>query len=71
MWNALLFVWVGHKRKTLAVDVVLKKQHYLQACGQGVILLYWGRYWPQIYDSLHLILAQLIFAYAFDMLLSP
>jgi hypothetical protein len=70
VWNALLFVWAGHTRRTLAVEVVLKKQHYLQACGQGVILMYWGWYWPQVYESLPLILAQLIFAYAFDMLLT-
>jgi len=70
VWNALLFVWVGHKRKTLGIEIVLKKQHYLQACGQGVILMYWGWYWPQVYESFHLLLAQLIFAYAFDMLLS-
>jgi hypothetical protein len=70
VWNALLFVWVGHKRKTLGIEIMLKKQHYLQACGQGVILMYWGWYWPQVYESFHLLLAQLIFAYAFDMLLS-
>src|SRR5262249_15017216 len=70
VWNALLFLWVGHTRKTLRVDVVLKKQHYLQACGQGVILMYWVWYWPQVYQSFLLILAQLIFAYAVDILLS-
>jgi hypothetical protein len=47
VWNALLFVWVGHKRKTLGIEIMLKKQHYLQACGQGVILMYWGWYWPR------------------------
>ena len=34
------------------------------------MLLYWGWYWRQVYDSAHLIAAQLLFAYAFDMLLS-
>ena len=33
------------------------------------MLLYWGWYWRQVYDSAHLIAAQLLFAYAFDMLL--
>jgi hypothetical protein len=69
VWDALLLS-LGNKRTALRVDVVLKKQHYLQACGQGVILMYWGWYWPPVYESLPLILAQLIFAYAFDMLLS-
>jgi hypothetical protein len=67
IWNVFLLVWARHK--TPALEVVLKKQHYLQACGQGVILLYWGWYWPQVYESFHLLLAQLIFAYVFDMLL--
>ena len=49
---------------------MLRKQHYLQACAQGSVLLYWGWYWREVYDSAHLILAQLLFAYAFDMLLS-
>ena len=55
--------------RTLALEIVLRKQHYLQACAQGSVLLYWGWYWRQVYDSAHLIAAQLLFAYAFDMLL--
>ena len=34
------------------------------------MLLYWGWHWRQVYDSVHLIAAQLVFAYAFDMLLA-
>ena len=45
------------------------KQHYLQACAQVSILLYWGWYWREVYDAAPLIAAQLLFAYAFDMLL--
>jgi hypothetical protein len=52
------------------VEVVLKKQHYLQACAQGSVLLYWGWYWHPVYAFTPFILAQLLFAYAFDMLLS-
>ena len=56
--------------RTLALDVVIRRQHYLQACAQSAILLYWGWYWREVYDSAHLIAAQLVFAYAFDMLLT-
>ena len=49
---------------------MLKAQHYLQACAQGAVLVYWGWYWRPVYDYAHLIVAQLLFAYAFDMLLS-
>jgi hypothetical protein len=68
-WNAILFVWAQRGGRMLSLDVVLRKQHYLQACAQGSVLLYWGWYWPQVYASGYLIVAQLLFAYAFDMLL--
>ena len=66
-WNILLLAWPS--KRPFEIEVVLRKQHYLQACAQGSVLLYWGWYWPQVYESAHLILAQLLFAYAFDMLL--
>jgi len=70
VWNLALFARFITTRRTLALDVVLRKQHYLQACAQGSVLLYWGWYWRTVYDSWYLILAQLLFAYAFDILLS-
>jgi hypothetical protein len=68
-WNAVLCGSALRKRRTLTLEIVLRKQHYLQACAQGSVLLYWGWHWPQVYDSAHLIAAQLVFAYAFDMLI--
>ena len=65
-WHALL-AWL---RPAVRVLVALRPQHYVQACAQGAILLYWGWYWREVYDSAHLLLAQLLFAYAFDLLLS-
>lgn len=68
-WNAVLWILSRRSGRKLTVEIVLRKQHYLQACAQGSVLLYWGWYWPEVYSSAHLIIAQLIFAYAFDMLL--
>jgi hypothetical protein len=68
VWAAILAI-AGFRRR-FSIDVVLRKQHYLQACAQASVLIYWGWYWPQVYASVHWILAQLIFAYAFDMLLA-
>jgi hypothetical protein len=70
-----LLVWivgllVAARGRTLTLDVVLRKQHYLQACAQGSVLLYWGWYWRPVYDAVPLLIAQLLFAYAFDMLLA-
>src|SRR5215475_7222419 len=56
--------------RKLQIEVALKKQHYLQACAQGSVLLYWGWYWRPVYDFIPFILAQLLFAYVFDILLS-
>ena len=69
-WNGTVLASTLRRGRTLSVEIVLRKQHYLQACIQGSLLVYWGWYWRQVYDSAHLIAAQLLFAYAFDMLLS-
>jgi hypothetical protein len=68
-WNAVLLAFAMRAGRVLRLEVVLRKQHYVQACAQGSVLLYWGWHWGQVYDSGHLIVAQLLFAYAFDMLL--
>ncbi len=68
-WNAALILWVRRGGRTLTLEFVPRKQHYVQACAQGSVLLYWGWYWPPVYAFLPLIAAQLLFAYAFDMLL--
>ena len=68
--NAVLLFSARRGGRALAIEVVVRRQHYLQACAQGSVLLYWGWHWRQVYDSAHLIAAQILFAYAFDMLLS-
>src|SRR5262245_5246262 len=68
-WNAVLLVSALRHRRSLTLTIVLRPQHYVQACAHTSILLYWGWYWRPVYDSAHLIVAQLLFAYAFDMLL--
>ena len=70
VWTAALLASALRARRTLTLEVVLRKQHYLQALAQGSVLVYWGWYWRPVYDSAHLIAAQLVFAFAFDMLLS-
>jgi len=70
VWNALLLGSALRAGRALRLEIVLRKQHYLQACAQGSVLLYWGWYWRPVYDEAFLIAAQLLFAYAFDMLLA-
>ena len=68
-WSGLLF-GVLRRGQKVALEIVLRRQHYLQACQQGAVILYWGYYWREVYHAAPLIVAQLLFAYAFDSLLS-
>ena len=69
-WYVGLMASAVRQGRTLIFKLDLRKQHYLQACAQGTVFLYWGFYWREVYHSAHLIAAQLLFAYAFDILLS-
>ena len=69
-WNGVLLVSALRNHRVLHLEIVLRPQHYVQACAHTSIFLYWGWYWRPVYESAHLIIAQLFFAYAFDMLLS-
>ena len=66
-WNLLLALTLASRN--IKLEVAPRKQHYVQACAQGLVLLYWGWYWPPVYQFGYFLLAQLLFAYAFDMLL--
>jgi hypothetical protein len=68
-WSGLLF-GVLRRRQKVSIEIVLRRQHYLQACQQGAVILYWGYYWREVYHAAPLIAAQLLFAYGFDSLLS-
>jgi hypothetical protein len=68
-WSALLF-GVLRRGQKVTLEIVARRQHYLQACQQGAVILYWGYYWREVYHAAPLIAAQLLFAYGFDSLLS-
>lgn len=55
---------------SLTIDVVLRPQHYVQAAVQLSVYAYWGFFYAPVYAHAWLIVAQLLFAYAFDMLLT-
>ena len=74
--GAFLLVWQGWllyrsmaTGRAQAVRVRVVRAHYVQALVQLGIYLYWGWYWRPVYDQVELILAQVLFAYVFDMLL--
>ena len=69
-WSAGLCLWAGLRGRRLAVEIDPRPQHYVQACAQASVFLYWGWHWPPVRDAAVLIAAQVLFAYAFDLLLA-
>ena len=69
VWCAVLSASARRANRTLTIVFDVRRQHWLQACAQGSVLLYWGWHARIVYTFLPFILAQLIFAYAFDALL--
>lgn len=71
---ALLVLWfllrrrVAKTGRTLSYEFVLHKVHWVQPLMQGCVYVYWGMYWPPVFDFAPMIAAQLVFAYALDML---
>lgn len=70
VWCVALWRSARRANRTLVIDVVLRPQHWVQACAQGALILYWAANTPLVADFLPFILAQLVFAYAVDSLLS-
>ena len=70
LWLVLLLLRAAVSGRRFTIVLQPRAQHYLQACAQASVLLYWGWHWRPVYDHLPLIAAQLLFAYAFDMLLA-
>jgi hypothetical protein len=69
-WTALLYFSAIRTRRMFTLEVMLRKQHWMQACAQGTVLVYWAWHTRLVFPFLPFILAQLIFAYAFDLLLT-
>ena len=70
LWYLLLLVRAWGEPHSLGVDIQIIRVHWVQMCVHSTIYTYWGLYWPFIYGQVPLLLAQILFAYAFSMLLS-
>ena len=69
VWQIALFLRIRGGSAARSLRSELRPQHYLQALVQIAVFAYWGWYWRPVYDFAWLLVAQLAFAYAFDMLL--
>ena len=78
LWLTFLLSRGRAERDTYSFEIALRPQHYIQACVQFSVYAYWGYHWELIpgsglrpvYDHALLMLGQIIFAYAFGILLS-
>ena len=77
-WLVYLVSKNQEKRGAFSFEIALRPQHYIQACVQFSVYAYWGYHWElvpgsglrPVYDHALLMLGQIIFAYAFGILLS-
>lgn len=71
LWCVLLWAPMSRRGRAFRIEPLKPlKSHYIQATVQSCIYAYWGWYWGAVYSQVPLILAQLVFLYAFDGLLS-
>ena len=70
VWQAVLFVRLKTMSAGRSFHTILRPQHYLQATMHMLVFAYWGYFWRPVYDHVWLLVAQILFGYAFDMLLS-
>lgn len=70
IWSSVLALRLVGKRQTPGVQLVIHREQWIQALVLLAIYLYWGWYWRPVYDYAILLVAQLLFAYGFDALLS-
>lgn len=69
VWNAALLLSAARGGRTLGMHYVLRRPHWVQPLVQGTIYVYWGWYSDRVYAAAWIILAQIVFAYAFNTLL--
>ena len=68
-WSGVLFGLLRRGQK-VALEIVPRRQHYLQACQQGAVSCIGATTGARSITPAPLIAAQLLFAYGFDSLLS-
>ena len=72
--GTLLLFWfflrkqVARTARRLHYDFVARPVHYVQLTMHSCIYAYWGWYWREVYHQIPLIIAQIVFVYALDML---
>lgn len=50
VWAAVLYVTARRSGRSLEIQMVLRKPHYVRMTAQGSVFLYWGWHVPAVYD---------------------
>lgn len=71
--SLLVFLFLLSRRvagtgRALRYEFVGRQVHYVQLAMQASLYAYWGWYWSEVYRQLPLIIIQIVFVYALDML---
>ncbi|HEY4129327.1 MAG TPA: hypothetical protein VGM50_01825, partial [Gemmatimonadaceae bacterium] len=69
-WCAVLLWSARRGGRSLSMEFTPRRTHWVQACAQGALILYWAAHTPLVASVLPFIVVQLVFAYAFDSLLT-
>lgn len=59
---------VSSSHRTLVYEYSPRPAHYVQLLMHASVYTYWGWFWPEVYRHIPLIVAQILFVYALDML---
>ena len=70
VWNLVLLVAGRIQKRSSSIETVLRPQAMVQACAHLSIFIYWGWFSREVYGRFYLVVAQLLFAYIFEILLS-
>lgn len=71
VWTLILWSLAKRRKKDFQIDFVPPvRAHYVQSCVQISIYAYWGWYWREVYHEIPLIVAQILFLYIVDALIS-
>ena len=70
VWQAVLAIRARRGAELSWELATPRAQHYVQSFCQFTVYAYWGWYWPPVYAYFPLLFGQLLFAYAFDILLA-
>jgi hypothetical protein len=70
LWAMALAGLSMARKRRLHITLAIRTPHYIQMIAQGIVLAWWGWFVPSVYAYAPLILAQILVAYAVDMLLN-